>query len=154
MVQRNGLNMTRFRHANTKRRIAATMLVFWLFALASSWANACVLQDRYTHVHASANAGSPNSVTISAGHAGLVPAHGDETVPGDAVCLEVCNAALQTSVQPDRAIDLPGGLVLGPPLSLAWAPDVPFQARALETAAAPPPRATVPQRTLLSRLAL
>ncbi|MCW5631967.1 MAG: hypothetical protein KIT17_01390 [Rubrivivax sp.] len=130
------------------------MLLFWLFALASSWANACVLQERQTHAHSSASVDEPTVVTVSAGHVGAVPGHFDgATATGETVCLEVCDATTQTCMQPDWVIDLPD-LVLGPPASLAWAPQVRPPLSGPGTTAAPSPRAAVPPRTLFSRLAL
>ncbi len=145
--------MTAFRRPCTQRRIVAAMLLFWLFALASSWANACVLQDRQTHRHGSTDGHASEPITVMAGHVGAVPAHGAESSSGASVCLEVCDAATQNSVQPNWAIDLPN-LTLGPPRSLAWTPEPSPDTAAPAAVAAPPPRPRVPSRTLLSRLAL
>lgn len=146
--------MTSIRQPRTLRRIATAMLLFWVFALGASWANACVLQARQTHGHSEAVDGDFTSVTVTAGHGGAVPSHGDDAGAGDLVCLEVCDAASQSCVQPDatpEAIDLTDG----PPLLMAavWIPVITRRTDTPVAVSAPPPDA-VPPRTRLSRLAL
>ena len=75
--------MTSFTNTSIKRRIASVMLVFWLFALGAGWANACILQERGTHLHpaATAHTGTP---TVSAGQVGVLDDHEADTSPGNA----------------------------------------------------------------------
>ncbi|MCW5636688.1 MAG: hypothetical protein KIT17_25390 [Rubrivivax sp.] len=145
--------MTALRSSQFRRHVGVAMLLVWLFAMASSWANDCVLQIRQTHMHASAGASEPAAMIVMAAHAGAVPAHGDGATAGASVCLEVCDSASQTSAPPDRAIDLPAD-VLGPPISVAWTPDVAVGLTVRGAATEARPLAAVPPRTLLSRLAL
>lgn len=146
--------MTPIRRPRTLRRIATAMLLFWLFAIGASWANACVLQNQQTHAHADAVEGDHAFSTVTAGHGGAVPSHADDGDAGDLVCLDLCDAASQSCVQPDGA---PGAVDLtdGPPLLLAaaWAPVAARVADVPVVATAPLPDA-VPPRTRLSRLAL
>lgn len=146
--------MTPIRRPRTLRRIATAMLLFWLFAISASWANACVLQNRQTHAHAEAVDGDHAVSTVTAGHGGAVPSHADDGDAGDLVCLDLCDASSQSCVQPDGtpdAIDLTDGPALL--LAAAWTPVVARLADSPAAATAPLPDA-VPPRTRLSRLAL
>ena len=146
--------MTPIHHPRALRRIATAMLLFWLFAIGASWANACVLQDRQTHAHADAVHGDLTVITVTAGHGGAVASHGDGGCGGGLLCRNFCVAASQSCVQADGS---PGAIDLndGPPLLLAaaWTPVLARLADASAAASAPIPDA-VPPRTRLSRLAL
>ncbi|MGC4396568.1 MULTISPECIES: hypothetical protein [Hydrogenophaga] len=146
--------MVPIRRPRTLRRIAAAMLVFWLFAISVSWANACVLQDRKTHAHADASGGALAAAIVMAGHGGAVPLHGNDAGADDLLCLDLCDATSQTRVQPDAtpaAVDLGHAPLLL--LSVAWTSSVARLAGDSVAAPLPVPDA-IPPRTRLSRLAL
>ena len=144
--------MTLFTNSSIKRRIASVMLVFWLFALGSAWANACVLQERGTHSHpdATAHAGTHS---VSAGHVGVLDDHGASSSPGKAPCLKVCDDSSQSLVKWQSGIDLLN-LAIAPPAAMTWSAPV-------DAFVAPRPAKTErfahaerPLRTRFSRLTL
>ncbi|MBX3608662.1 MAG: hypothetical protein KF871_02100 [Hydrogenophaga sp.] len=148
------ITMAPIRRPRTLRRIATAMLVFWLFAIGVSWANACVLQERQTHAHADAGSDALTAAILMAGHGGAVPSHGNDAGPDDLLCLDLCDATLQTRVQPDAtpgAVDLTHVPLLL--LSAAWTSSVASLADDPVAATMPIP-AAIPPRTRLSRLAL
>lgn len=147
--------MTPIRRPRTLRRIATALLLCWVFALGASWANACLLQDRQTHAHATAAGGDAAVPSVTAGHAGAVPSHGHDAGAGDLACLDLCDAAAQSCTQKDAAPDVFGVADLPPPLhSIAWALAATRQPDTALAMASPPQEAAVPLRTRFSRLAL
>ena len=65
--------MTPFSNSRTKRRTAFVVMVVWLFALGAGWANACMLQERVTHLdHASGPAAGGASAAAATGSAAMV----------------------------------------------------------------------------------
>lgn len=146
--------MTPIRRPGTLRRIATAMLLLWVLALGASWANACLLQDRQTHVHSGAADGDGALGTVTAGHGGAVPSHGDDAGAGELACQDVCDAASQTCTQKEAtpaAIDLAD---LPPPLRLAASRRVVTRLPKAAFAVGSPPPAAVPLRARLSRLTL
>lgn len=144
--------MTLFANPRSKRRIASTMLAFWLFALGAGWANACVLQERGTHGH-TADAIAAGAPTVSPGHVGVVDDHTADSPLGKAPCLKVCDDSTKSFVKWHSGIDLPD-LALLPPVAMPWpmslaAHDAPQADRNEQ-----PARARLPLRTRYSRLAL
>jgi hypothetical protein len=140
--------MTRFTNADFKHRIASVMLMFWLFALSAGWANACILQDRGTHLHTSGA-----STNVSPGHVGAVSDLDENHAPGNAPCLKVCDDSSQGLVKWKSDVDL-SDLTMLQPAAMRWpalvgALDAPLAAR-IEF----PARADLPLRIRYSRLAL
>ncbi len=145
--------MTSLTNTRIKRRIASVMLVLWLFALGAGWANACILQERGTHLHpaAAADTGTP---TVSAGHVGVLDDHEADTSAGKAPCLKVCGDESQTIVKWHASFDLLD-VAMVPPAAMPWpttvaALDAPLRAVHVGHS----PRADLPLRTRYSRLAL
>ena len=152
MGSQHPISMAPFSNAPGKRRIASVMLLFWLFALGAGWANACMLQERGTHVHpdAAVHAGTP---TVSAGHVGVVDDHSADPSPGQASCLKVCDGSSQSLVKWSSGIDLPD-LAMLLPAWLPWSASVVALAAPQPARFEHPARAGLPLRTLYSRLAL
>jgi len=144
--------MSPFTNAPSKRRIASVMLVFWLFALGAGWANACILQERGTHVH-SATAVAAGAPAVSAGHAGVVGDHSTDSSPGQAPCLKVCDDTSQSVVKWPSGLDLPA-LAMQVPISLTWSASVAALDAPQPDRIEHPARAGPPLRTLYSRLAI
>lgn len=144
--------MTPFAYAHVKRRIASVMLVFWLFTLGAGWANACILQERSTHLHAD-SAAQAGASTVSAGYVGALADHGGDSPSGKAPCLKACDDSSQSLIKWSSGIALLD-LSMAPPTVLAWS----VSAVALDSARTGhighPPRAGIPLRTRYSRLTL
>ena len=144
--------MTSFTNSSIKRRIASAMLVFCLFALGAGWANACVLQERGTHLHpaAAAHAGTP---TVSAGRVGVPADHAADTSPGKATCLKVCDDGSQGMVKWQANFDLLD-VAMVPPTAMPWPATVAAHDAPRTVHVGYPPRADLPLRTRYSRLTL
>jgi hypothetical protein len=147
--------MSPFTNTRTKRRTVFAVLAVWLFALSSGWANACLLQDRSTHIHRQSDSTSVAARTpvVSAGHVGAVSEHDGASDAAKGACLKVCDDGTQTLVKWQANFDLPDA-GMTPPVAFIWtahavAPPVEGLARAT-----PPPIPGVPVRTRFSRLAL
>ena len=147
--------MVLLRRTFTKRSAVLTVLLMWIFALSAGWANACLLQDRGTHTHASSNGISPGAqiLTVSAGHVGAVAGHDDAPASGKAPCHKVCDEMSQSMVKAPSPFDMtdPGLAAPGPTPWTAHASAFfelgsPFEL--------PPPTAGPPLRIQYSRLAL
>jgi hypothetical protein len=84
--------MSLFPSTRTKRRTVYTMLLVWSFALGSGWANACLLQERETHLHGSSEDASLTALAsrVSPGHVGMDSEHAENTGPAKSACLKVC----------------------------------------------------------------
>jgi hypothetical protein len=108
-------------HRHRPRRIASAMLFVWLFAVFSSWANACLLQAAAAPVIAhghqgerGASAGHANAHEAAAGGA----AHGSD--PAQEVCASFCETeqGLVASPQPPKG-EGAAEAALFPPTALA-----------------------------------
>jgi len=107
----------------TRRATVFTVLLVWLFAIGAGWANACLLEERGTHVDSHGGVGSAgvHAATVSAGHVGVAPAHDDGPGLAKAPCQKVCNDGAQTIVKLKPTLDLPVPGIT-PALELAWTP--------------------------------
>lgn len=146
--------MNFWRQHRRASRIATAMLVAWLFALASSWANACLVQDRAPArgvVHG--NAGLVLATHTALGHAHEQPGH-EEPADHDSdgarqLCQSVCDDEQTTLPK----VVAPSVLDLGPPGLVpteSWsfcAAQAQFPS-GCPLAAAPPPEASVAIRFL------
>lgn len=144
--------MMPFANSRIKRRIASAMLVFWLFALGTAWANACSLQERGPHLHpdAAAHAGTP---TVSAGHVEVQDDHGADSSPGKEACLKACGDGSQIILKGQASLDLLD-LAMVPPTWIAWMPKVAALDAPTIVHFEHPARTGLPLRTRYSRLAL
>jgi hypothetical protein len=144
--------MTLFRTRRLKRCFVSAMLVFWVFALGTAWANACLLQDRTTHRDPSTVA-SGKSPVVSPGHVGVLASHAQIPSPGQAPCLKACDDASQSLVKWQSGMELPDMIMLPPfamPRSVSVAAlDAPQSVRLGRYA-----REDLPLRTRYVRLAL
>ena len=144
--------MTPFSNAHRKRRIASTLLAFWLFALGAAWANACVLQERGTHAH-TAEAVAAGAPTVLPGHIGIVVDHIADSAPVQGPCLKVCDDSSRSLVRWQSDIQLVDSAML---VSTAW----PWSAWVVGLNLSGPARiersaqSDPPLRTLYSRLTL
>ena len=151
-------NMQLLPNNRTRRNTACTMLLVWLFALASGLANACLLEAHGVRDHGSAllqPSGTGTSPGMAGGHAeGLTYGDADaDTRLAKVSCLKACDDSSQTLLKHVSSVDLadPG---LAPVVAAAWAAEVRTAAalgrahdfRLLERAP--------PIRVLFSRLAL
>ena len=147
--------MSLFPNTRTKRRTVYTLLLVWFFALGSGWANACLLQERETHLHGPSEDASltVQASHVSPGHVGVDSDHAENAGPAKSACLKVCGDDTQTIVKLVSSVDL-ASIAMAPPTVLAWAEPLATaeQADAWLEWATPPPG--VPLRTRFSRLAL
>jgi hypothetical protein len=146
------LTMNFFTIPPIKRRFASVMLVLWVFALGTAWANACLLQDRTTHLDPStvATAGPP---VVSPGHVGVLGSHAQGQSPGEAPCLKVFDDASQSIVKWQPGMELPDMAAL-PPAAMAWAEAVAALDARQPVRVVRPARSSLPLRTRYVRLAL
>ena len=144
--------MIPFARARTRRHIAATMLVFWLFAMASAWANACLLQVRAAHFDDSAVAGVQAPI-VSPGHAGIAAGHAGKKSSGEAPCLKVCDEISQTTVKWQSDVGL-NTLPMVPTAARAWAVSDALTDERRQDLSEHAAQASPPLRTLYMRLAL
>ena len=91
--------MSPFPNTRSKRRTVYTLLLVWFFALGSGWANACLLQERETHLHGPlADASSTvHASRVSPGHVGVDSDHAENSGSAKSACLKVCGDDSQTS---------------------------------------------------------
>jgi hypothetical protein len=147
--------MSLFPSSLTKRRTVYTLLLVWFFALGSGWANACLLQERETHLHGPSEDASStvHASHVSPGHVGVDSDHAENAGPAKSACLKVCGDDTQTIVKLVSSVDL-ASVAMAPPTVLTWAEPLATaeQANAWLEWATPPPG--VPLRTRFSRLAL
>lgn len=147
--------MNLFLNTRSKRRTAFTVLLVWMFAMASAWANACLIEVGNTHLHASPGPEtlSVQAFRVSPAHLGADADHSENTGAAKSVCLKVCGDGSQSIVKLTSGVDLLD-LSMAPPVALAWS--------AREAAAAPgdlwpglpAPDPGLPLRIRFSRLAL
>jgi hypothetical protein len=147
--------MSLFPNTRTKRRTVYTLLLVWFFALGSGWANACLLQERETHLHGPSEDASltVQASHVSPGHVGVDSDHAENAGPAKSACLKVCGDDTQTIVKLVSSVDL-ASVAMAPPTVLAWTDPLAAaeQPNAWLEWATPPPG--VPLRTRFSRLAL
>lgn len=135
-----------------KRRFAAAMLMVWLFALGAAWANACVLQDRTTHLDPSF-VGTAAFLAVSPGHFGVLASHVQNPSPNEAPCLKVCDDTSQSLVKWQSGVDLPGMAML-PSFTMAWSESVASLDALQPVRVEYPTQVALPLRTRYSRLTL
>jgi hypothetical protein len=98
--------MKLFSSAHARRSAGFMVLLVWLFALASGVANACLLEAREAHAHASP-AGFPAAVqahAVSPGHAGAVADHDDDSLADKAPCQKVCDEGSHSLPKQDLTV--------------------------------------------------
>ena len=147
--------MSLFPNTGTKRRTVYTLLLVWFFALGSGWANACLLQERETHLHGPSEDASStaHASRVSPGHVGVDSDHAENAGLAKSACLKVCGDDTQIIVKLVSSVDL-ASVAMAPPTVLAWTDPLAAaeQPNAWLEWATPPPG--VPLRTRFSRLAL
>lgn len=135
-----------------RRNTAFVVLLVWLFALASGVANACLLQERETHSHAGI-AVAAHDAAVSAGHAGAVAGHDDDSHPASAPCQKVCSEGSQTPVTADIKVTQ-ADCGPAPLVATLWTPATPVVLATVYTDAIPPVGVGPPIRVRYSRLIL
>ena len=135
-----------------KRRFAAALLMVWVFALGAAWANACVLQDRATHLDPSFG-GTAAFLAVSPGHVGVLASHVQNPSPSEAPCLKVCDDTSQSLVKWQSGVDLPGMAML-PSFTMAWSESVASLDARQPVRVEYPTQVALPLRTRYSRLTL
>ena len=78
--------MNAWRQPRTTVRVAKILLFVWLFAIAASWANACLLESRGDHAR-----GAPAHAALLAAGAAHSPSADHPDDPGRSACLDLCN---------------------------------------------------------------
>ncbi len=147
--------MPPFSNTLTKRRTVYTVLLAWLFVLASGWANACLLQERGTHWHGPSGDATLTAEVprVSPGHVGVDSDHAANAGPGKGACLKVCDDNSQSVIKLASSVDLMDS-AMAPPAALYWPAPLAATARGNAWLALPAPSPGVPQRTRFARLAL
>ncbi len=147
--------MTPFSNTRTKRRTIYTVLLAWLFVLASGWANACLIQARDTHWHAPSDDATLSAEVprVSPGHVGVDSDHAQNAGPGKGACLKVCDDGSQSLVKLASSVDLTDA-AMAPPTALFWSDPLAAAARDNAWLALPAPGRAVPLRTRFARLTL
>lgn len=147
--------MKQFSIIRAKRNTAFLVLLMWLFALASGVANACMLETRGTHAHVVTLGLSEavNAPHVSAGHAGAVAGHDDDSQASKAPCLKACDDDTRSVPKQDLTVAQtdPGPAPLVAVLWTAVSPVVSQSSRMDHVQPAVPER---PIRVRYSRLAL
>ena len=147
--------MRPFSNTRTKRGTIYAMLLVWLFALGSAWANPCVLQERSTHWHGPSDDASvaTEAARVSPAHAGADSEHAQNAGPAKSACLKVCGDESRAVIKLASSVDL-ADIAIAPPPAPAWFGAA--RAAAVKGAwlALPAPSPGVPLRTRFSRLAL
>ena len=149
------VNMKFFADPRTKRNTAFVVLLVWLFALASSVANACLLETHEPHSRAATqSAASANQAPAELqARMGTAASHHDDSDGSKESCLKVCDDGTHTLLKA-----YPGGDDIDPgPASLfatLWtgSPDVISAPRRMDDLAIP--IVGPPLRVRYSRLAL
>jgi len=147
--------MSLFPNTRTQHRTVYTMLLVWFFALGSGWANACLLQERETHLHGPSEDASlaAHASRVSPGHVGVDSDHAENAGPAKSACLKVCGDDTQTIVKLASSVDL-ANVAMAPPTVLTWADPLATAEQAHAWLELPAPSPGVPLRTRFSRLAL
>ena len=144
-----------FADTRTKRNTAFTMLLVWLFALASGAANACLLETPELHSKALRGASSTTGQAPAdlLGHLGAPAGHGDDSDSPKESCLKVCDDGTHTLPNACSGVDHtdPGP---APLVAILWtgSPPVISAPRRLDDLAIP--IVGPPLRLRYSRLAL
>jgi hypothetical protein len=121
------------------------MLFVWLFAIAASWVNACLLQPRGDH----ARSATDHAAMAATGTAHEVSSGAHSNDPGRVACLDVCDD--ERSTIPKYATASVADLAAAPMIASAlWSLAVAKAAfpRERPLAAAPPPERPVAIRFL------
>ncbi len=145
--------MTFFRNSRSKRRIVATMLVFWLFALGAAWANSCALHDRWTDLDAASVADAAMPVAAPS-QVGVVDDHpAEDHSSGKAPCIKACDDRSQSIVKWQSSIDLLDR-AMAAPTGIAWTATGAVLVAAHPVRVEHPARSDLPVRTRYSRLTI
>ena len=147
--------MSPFPNTRTRCRTVYTLLLVWFFALGSGWANACLLQERGTHLHGPSDDASMGAQAsrVSPGHVGVDSDHAENAGPAKSACLKVCGDDSQTIVKLASSVDL-ANVAMAPATVLTWADPLAAAEQANAWLELPAPSPGVPLRTRLSRLVL
>lgn len=147
--------MSHLSNHRSKRRTVLSVLLVWLFALASSWANACFLQDPGTLLDRAAKgaAHGAHSSIVLAGHVAGVATHIPSFDSGKDAKVMDCADEIQTIVKLPSSINLID-VAMAPPIALAWATYSTATTADGRVLALPAPSPVLPLRTRFSRLAL
>ena len=144
-----------FAHTCTKRNIAFVVLLVWLFALASSVANACFLETYEPHSRAAKNSVAETSQAPAElpAHMGTDAVHRSDSDGPKESCLKVCNDGTNTLPKAYAGVDHtdPGPALLIATLWTGAGPVVPVPHRMDDLAI---PIVGPPLRVRYSRLAL
>jgi hypothetical protein len=144
-----------FSNTRAKRNTAFVALLVWLFALASGVANACLLEARGTRSHvAIAESPAPTHAPAeSAGHAGVVAGHDDDSDTSKAPCLKVCDDGSHSVPTQYSGVDQtdPG---MAPVVAVLWRATTPVILASRRMEDLQPPAPGQPFRVRYSRLAL
>lgn len=144
-----------FAEARTKRNTALVVLLVWLFALASSVANACFLESYEPESRAAKNSEASTSQAPAVLHAqmGTDPGHHDDSDGTKESCLKVCDDGTHTVPKAYSGAD-PNDPGPAPLVVTVWtvSPTVASAPRRVDDLAVP--IAGPPLRVRYSRLAL
>lgn len=145
-------------NSGTRRHTAWTMLLVWLFTLASGVANACVLEARGSHSHGAPAAhlsATDAALEAAPGHAGRTAhdEHESDTEPTKQSCLKACDAGSQSLLKQPSSLDSPH-LELTPFAVTAWAAEPSASMLVGRAHHLRLPEHGPPVRVLFSRLAL
>jgi len=144
--------MTLFSTHRLKRRIASAMVAIWLFVLGAAGANACLLQNRTTHLEPSTVA-TAGPAKVSAGHVGIEPGHAQDQSPGEPTCLKWCDDASQSIFKWQLNTELPDIFLL-PSFTIVGLASVHALHAPQPVRRERPARTELPLRTRYVRLAL
>lgn len=155
-MQQTPTSMPLFSNLRTRHRTVYMVLLVWLFALASGWANACLLQERETHWHGPSDDASLTAqlAHISPAHVGLHADHAENADPGKHACLKACDGGSQSVIKWASSADLMDAVMAPPPVTRIWPVPLATPARNTDWLALPAPSPGVPLRTRFSRLTL
>mgnify|MGYP006317603853 CR=1 FL=1 len=97
---------------------------------------ACLLQERETHLHGSADEASLNvqASHVSPGHVGVDSDHAENAGPAKSACLKACGDDSQTIVKSASSVDLTG-VAMAPPTVPGGAPPTSSPAQRVQTMA-------------------
>ena len=147
--------MKLFFNTRAKRNTAFMVLLAWLFALASGFANACLLESRQTHAHtavAASDEAAAHAAVMVPGHAGVV-ADGVDAPHLKAPCLKVCDEGSRSFPKqgPTLAQTDPGPALL---VLVLWSQAAPIITALGHMDAGQPATPELPIRVRFSRLAI
>ena len=144
-----------FSNIHTTRRTVSIVLLVWLFAMASGWANACLLQRHEVHLHASSIDGPlfVQRTHVSPVHVGLAANRSENPDRSKTACLKVCDDGRQSVIKLASSADLTDAL-LALPVVFVWQAPLPPAERENAWLAFPAPSPGLPLRTRFARLSL